>query len=61
MATEERKKEILEKMKKAVIEYDEDAAKEGAQEALDEGVKANDAIFRLKEHTLDVPQIVGHQ
>lgn len=45
MATEEKKKEILEKLKKAVIEYDEDAAKEGAEEALKEGVEANDAIF----------------
>jgi corrinoid protein of di/trimethylamine methyltransferase len=45
MATEERTQEILEKLKNAVIEYDEDAAKEGAQEALDEGIKPNDAIF----------------
>ncbi|GBD99102.1 methionine synthase [bacterium BMS3Abin07] len=45
MATEERKKEIMEKLTKAVIEYDEDAAREGAQEALDEGLNANDAIF----------------
>jgi corrinoid protein of di/trimethylamine methyltransferase len=45
MATEEKKKEILEKLKKAVIEYDEDASKEGAEEALQEGINANDAIF----------------
>jgi len=45
MATEERTQEILEKLKQAVIEYDEDAAKEGAQEALDEAVNPNDAIF----------------
>ncbi len=45
MATEERKKEILAKLRSAVIEYDEDGAKEGAQEALDEGLNANDAIF----------------
>jgi corrinoid protein of di/trimethylamine methyltransferase len=45
MATEERKKEILEKLRTAVIEYDEDGAKEGAQEALDDGLNANDAIF----------------
>jgi len=45
MASEERKKEILEKLKNAVIEYDEDAAKEAAQEALGEGIEANDAIF----------------
>jgi corrinoid protein of di/trimethylamine methyltransferase len=45
MATEEKKKEILEKLKTAVIQYDEDAAKEGAEEALKEGIDANDAIF----------------
>ncbi len=45
MATEERKQEILEKLKNAVIQYDEDASKEGAEEALKEGLDANDAIF----------------
>ncbi|MEJ2323927.1 MAG: corrinoid protein [Nitrospirota bacterium] len=45
MATEERKKEIMDKLRDAVIEYDEDAAKEWAQTALDEGIDANDAIF----------------
>ena len=45
MATEERKKEILENLRVAVVEYDEDRAKEWAQIALDEGIKANDAIF----------------
>ncbi|MEJ2182907.1 MAG: corrinoid protein [Nitrospirota bacterium] len=45
MASEERKQEILGHLKEAVIEYDEDAAKEWAQKALDEGLKANDAIF----------------
>ncbi len=45
MATEEKKQEILEKLKNAVIQYDEDAAREGAEEALKEGVEANDAIF----------------
>ncbi len=45
MATEEKKLEILEKLKNAVIRYDEDAAKEGAEEALKEGLEANDAIF----------------
>jgi corrinoid protein of di/trimethylamine methyltransferase len=45
MATEERKSEILDKLRDAVIEYDEDSAKELAQTALDEGVEANDAIF----------------
>ncbi len=45
MATEERKQEILEKLKNAVIQYDEDASKEGAEEALKEDINANDAIF----------------
>lgn len=43
--TDERREEILENLKNAVIEYDEDGAKEWAQIALDEGLKANDAIF----------------
>jgi len=45
MASEEKEKEILEKLKNAVIQYDEDTAKEGAEEALKEGVEANRAIF----------------
>ena len=45
MATEEKTNEILKKLKNAVIEYDEDTAKEGAEEALREGLEANDAIF----------------
>src|SRR5574341_161842 len=45
MATEEKKKELLTKLRTAVIQYDEDSAKEGAQEALDIGMEANDAIF----------------
>lgn len=45
MATEERKKEIMDKLRDAVIEYDEDTAKEWAQTALDEGLDANEAIF----------------
>lgn len=45
MATEEKKTEILEKLKNAVINYDEDAAKEAAKEALDTGVDAAEAIF----------------
>lgn len=45
MLTEEKKKELLEKLKNAVIQYDEDTAKEAAQEALDVGLEANDAIF----------------
>ena len=45
MATEEKKQEILEKLKNAVIEYDEDAAKELAEEVLKEEIEPNDAIF----------------
>jgi len=45
MATEEKTKEILGRLKDAVIQYDEDAAKETAEEALKEGVNPNDAIF----------------
>jgi len=45
MATEEKRQEILDKLRNAVIQYDEDTAKEGAQEALDNGLEANDAIF----------------
>lgn len=45
MITEEKKEEILEKLKKAVINYDEDMAKEAAKEALDSGVDAGEAIF----------------
>ncbi len=45
MTTEEKKKEILEKLRNGVIQYDEDAVKEAAQEALDEGIDANEAIF----------------
>jgi len=45
MATEERSKEVMAKLKNAVIEYDEDTAKEWAQIALDEGIDANEAIF----------------
>jgi len=45
MASEEKEKEILEKLKNSVIQYDEDGAKEGAEEALKEGVEANHAIF----------------
>lgn len=45
MASDEKQKEILEKLKNAVIQYDEDTAKEGAEEALKEGLDANSAIF----------------
>ena len=45
MVTEEKKHEILEKLKNAVIQYDEDTAKEVSQQVLDIGMDANDAIF----------------
>lgn len=45
MVTEEKKEEILERLKQAVINYDEDSAKDAAKEALDSGVDAADAIF----------------
>jgi corrinoid protein of di/trimethylamine methyltransferase len=45
MVDETRKKEILEKLKNGVIQYDEDACREGAQEAVDLGMDANEAIF----------------
>jgi len=45
MATEEKKRELLERLRNAVIQYDEDTAKEASQEALDVGMDANEAIF----------------
>jgi corrinoid protein of di/trimethylamine methyltransferase len=45
MATEEKKKELLERLRNAVIQYDEDAAKEASQEVLDVKMDANEAIF----------------
>lgn len=45
MVTDEKKAELLEKLKTAVIGYDEDAAKEAANEVLAVGMNANDAIF----------------
>lgn len=45
MASEERVKEVLDKLRIAVIEYDDDTAKELAQAVLDEGIDINDAIF----------------
>lgn len=41
----QRREEILKKLSDAVVEYDEDAAKEWAQIALDDGVDAFDAIM----------------
>ena len=45
MVTEEKKAELLAKLKNAVIQYDEDASKETANEVLAVGMNANDAIF----------------
>ncbi len=45
MADEAKKKEIFEKLRNGVIQYDEDACKEGSQEALDAGIDPNEAIF----------------
>ena len=45
MADEAREKEIMEKLAEAVIEYDEDMAKEWSETALSEGVEAFKAIM----------------
>jgi corrinoid protein of di/trimethylamine methyltransferase len=45
MADEARKKEILEKLAEAVVEYDEDMAKEWSEIALNEGMDAFKAIM----------------
>lgn len=45
MVDEAKKKEILEKMKNGVIQYDEDACRDAAHEAVDAGMDANEAIF----------------
>ena len=45
MTGEDRKQEILEALKNAVIQYDEDTAKEVAQKALELDLNVNDAIF----------------
>ena len=45
MATEERKKEILEQLHKAVVAFNEDAAVEWAKTALDEGVDPFEATM----------------
>jgi corrinoid protein of di/trimethylamine methyltransferase len=45
MATKEKRQELLEKLKNAVIQYDEDTAKEASNEVLETGMDPNDAIF----------------
>ncbi len=43
---ESRKKEILEKLAEAVVEFEEDMARECAQTSLDEGMDAYEAIMQ---------------
>lgn len=45
MVSEEKRKDILERLKNGVIEFDEDMVKEAAQEALEVGMDALDAIM----------------
>lgn len=45
MVTGEKRQEILEKLKNAVIQYDEDTSRDTSKEALEIGMDANDAIF----------------
>lgn len=45
MVKEEKRKEVLEKLRNAVIQYDEDGAKKAANEALESGMDATDAIY----------------
>lgn len=45
MVSEEKRKEILERLKKGVIEFDEDMVKEAANEAIEVGMDALDAIM----------------
>ncbi len=43
--SDDKQAEVLEKLKNAVIQYDEDGSREAAQMALDIGMDVNDAIF----------------
>ncbi len=52
--TEEQQADILERLKNGVIEFEEEAVKEAAQEALDEGVDAYDAIMNGLAAGMDV-------
>lgn len=45
MAAEDKKKEILERLARGVLEYDEETVKAAAQEALSHGIDAAEAIF----------------
>lgn len=43
--TQQRKREVLDRLKQGVIDYDEEVVKEAAQEALEEGLDAYEAIM----------------
>lgn len=43
--TQQRKREVLDRLKQGVIDYEEEAVKEAAQEALEEGIDAYEAIM----------------
>ncbi len=45
MVTEEKKQDILKRLRDAVVNYDEDAARQAAKEAVESGMDASDAIF----------------
>ncbi|MQL52730.1 cobalamin-binding protein [Desulfofundulus thermobenzoicus] len=45
MASEERKKELLEQLADGVLNYDEDKVREAANAVLAEGIDANEAVF----------------
>ncbi len=45
MASDQKKQEILKKLNDGVVNFDEEMVKEVAQEALDEGIKAMEAIM----------------
>ncbi|MFQ6014296.1 MAG: B12-binding domain-containing protein [Anaerolineae bacterium] len=54
MATEEKRQEIIERLKKGVIEFEEDLVREASHEALKEGVDAYDAIMNGLAEGMDV-------
>ena len=45
MITEEKRQELLDRLRNSVIQYDEDGAKEASNEVIALGMDANDAIF----------------
>ncbi|MFQ6057811.1 MAG: B12-binding domain-containing protein [Anaerolineae bacterium] len=54
MATEAKRAEIIEKLKRGVIEFDEDLVREAAHQALDAGVDAYEAIMEGLAAGMDV-------